>query len=95
MTSRFRLTLAAACLALGLMIGTAGAALAANPSGSGQPSASCGSDNASMFPPGFLGAGFANADLHYAGNGAPSLNANSDHAVSQYDVACYQVSLHH
>ena len=66
MTSRIRLTLAAACLALGLIIGTAGAALAANPSGSGQPSASCGSDNASMFPPGFLGAGFANADLHFA-----------------------------
>ena len=38
MTSRIRLTFAAACLALGLMIGTAGAALAANPSGSGQPS---------------------------------------------------------
>jgi hypothetical protein len=30
----------------------------------------------------------------YAGNGAPSLNGNQDKAISQYDVACYQVSQH-
>ena len=71
----------------------AGAALAGNPSGTGQPNASC--EESTSAPSGFSSGGFANADLHYAGNGAPSLNANSDHAVSQYDVACYQVSLHH
>jgi hypothetical protein len=72
---------------------TGGPALAGNPSGSGQPNASC--EESTLAPNGFGSGGFANADLHYAGNGAPSLNANSDHAVSQYDVACYQVSLHH
>ena len=93
MTSRFRLTFGAACLAVGLMIGTAGVAFAGNPSGTGQPNASC--EDSSMQPNGFSSGGFATADLHYAGNGDPSLNADSDTAVSQYDVACYQVSLHH
>lgn len=51
--------------------------------------------NRPLEPNGFSSGGFANADLHYAGNGAPSLNANTDHAVSQYDVACHQVSLDH
>ena len=46
-------------------------------------------------PNGFSSGGFANGDLFYAGNGVHSLNANSGNAVSQYDVACYQVSLHH
>ena len=32
------------------------------------------------------------ADAHYAGNGAPSLNGNTTTAISQYDVACFQVS---
>ena len=37
------------------------------------------------------------AETHYAGSeGTHSLaNANSTHAVSQYDVACYQVTQHH
>jgi hypothetical protein len=30
----------------------------------------------------------------YAGSGAPSLNGNTDKAISQYDVACFQVSQH-
>jgi hypothetical protein len=63
------------------------------PSGSGQPNASC--EEVALAPHGFASGGFANAELHYAGNGAPSLNAASGHAVSQYDVACYQVTLHH
>jgi hypothetical protein len=95
MNSRLRPLFFAACLALVPVVGAAGAVAAGNPSGTGQPSASCGSDNASMYPPGFLGAGFAKADLHYAGNGAPSLNANSGNAISQYDVACYQITQHH
>lgn len=28
----------------------------------------------------------------YAGNGVSATTAGSSHAVSQYDVACYQVS---
>ena len=70
------------------------AAIAApNPSGTGQPSASCGSAGAEQQPPGFGTAGFANAAAHYAGSpGTPSLAHGSPHAVSQYDVACFQVT---
>ncbi|HEY6057342.1 MAG TPA: hypothetical protein VIV06_04880 [Candidatus Limnocylindrales bacterium] len=41
--------------------------------------------------------GVENAGSHYAGSdGTPSLaNANGNHAVSQYDVACFQVTQHH
>ena len=40
--------------------------------------------------------GFENAEAHYAGSDgtASLLHANSDHAVSQYDVACLQVTTH-
>ena len=93
MNSRLRPLLFAVCLAMGMLIGMAGAAVAGNPSGTGQPNASC--EDSRLQPNGFSSGGFANADLHYAGNGAPSLNANSGKAVSQYDVACYQISLHH
>jgi hypothetical protein len=66
---------------------------AANPSGTGQPGASCGSTNASTEPNGFSSGGFANAETHYAGSkGTPSLANGSPKAVSQYDVACYQLS---
>jgi len=69
--------------------------LAANPSGSGQPSAGCGDPNATVMPNGFNSGGFANAESRYANpdstGGAASGNA---HVVSQYDVACYQLTLH-
>jgi hypothetical protein len=66
---------------------------ARNPSGTGQPGASCGSANAQTEPHGFGTTGFANAESHYAGSdGTPSLANGSSHAVSQYDVACYQLS---
>ena len=68
--------------------------LAGNPAGTGQPGASCGADGATVMPHGFTTAGFANAELHYAGNGPSAQHANSPHAVSQYDVACYQLTLH-
>jgi hypothetical protein len=50
-----------------------------------------------MMPAGFNTAGFANAAARYAGSdGTPSLaNAQSSTAVSQYDVACYQITQHH
>jgi hypothetical protein len=84
---------AATLLLLGLATGSV---FAGNPSGSGQPSASCGSSNATMMPNGFTTAGFANAGTHYAGSpGTPSAANGNPHAVSQYDVACYQVTLHH
>jgi len=80
--------LAGATLLLSLAGGTV---LAGNPSGTGQPNASC--EESTLAPNGFSSGGFAHADLHYAGHGAPSLNANSHHAVSQYYVRCYQVRL--
>ncbi|MEA2505883.1 MAG: hypothetical protein QOH48_501 [Actinomycetota bacterium] len=69
---------------------------AANPSGTGQPSQSCGSATAPSNPAGFDTSGFVNAESHYAGSqGTPSLqHSNSTAAVSQYDVACFQVSQH-
>jgi hypothetical protein len=66
---------------------------ARNPSGTGQPGASCGSANARTEPNGFGTPGFANAESKYAGSdGTPSLANGSSNAVSQYDVACYQIS---
>ena len=73
-----RITIAATGAALGLALVVSPVA-AGNPSGTGQPNASC--EDESSAPNGFASGGFANADLHYAWNGAPSLNANSDHAV--------------
>ncbi len=68
-----------------------------SPNGPGQPGApgvSCGGSGATNQPPGFLTSGFAFATTVYAGSpGTPSLlNANSDHAISQYDIACFQVT---
>jgi hypothetical protein len=69
-------------------------ALAApNPSGTGQPGAECAEPGATVEPPGFLNDGFAHAETVYAGSeGTPSAANGSVHAVSQYDVACYQVT---
>ena len=70
-------------------------ALAA-PSGTGQPGAECGEPGATVEPPGFLKDGFAHAETVYAGSeGTPSAAHGSVHAVSQYDVACYQVTSNH
>jgi hypothetical protein len=80
-----------------VMLSLAGAALAlsvvASPVAAGQPSQSCQAPG-SLTPPGFLTGGFTNAGSVYAGNGAPSLNSGNSHVVSQYDVACYQLTLH-
>ena len=63
----------------------------------GQPGASCGDPGATLNPPGFDTSGFANAEAHYAGSeGTKSLaHANSDHAVSQYDIACVHFTAAH
>jgi hypothetical protein len=70
----------------------AGAMSAArNPAGTGQPGQSCQSEPTQ--PNGFGTSGFTNAAAVYAGSpGTPSLANGSSHAVSQYDVACYQLS---
>ena len=76
-------------LALG---GTTAAFAAPNPSGTGQPGAECGSPTATVEPNGFGTSGFAHAETVYAGSGKSADHANSPHAVSQYDVACYQLT---
>ena len=75
-----------------LALSGAPAAFAApNPSGTGQPNQSC--EEQPTGPSGFDTGGFANAQEHYAGSpGTPSAAHGNSHAVSQYDVACYQVS---
>ena len=69
-------------------------ALAApNPGGTGQPGAECGEPGATIEPAGFLTSGFERAEAVYAGSeGTPSAANGSVQAVSQYDVACYQVT---
>jgi hypothetical protein len=56
---------------------------AANPSGTGQPGQSC--EEQPTGPAGFDTSGFAHAQTVYA-------NVDGTHRVSQYDVACYQLS---
>ena len=76
-----------------LLTAPTGVSAARNPAGTGQPGASCGSANALTEPKGFGTDGFAHAETVYAGSdGTPSLANGSSSAVSQYDVACYQLS---
>jgi hypothetical protein len=72
--------IASALVALVLAAPTLGAA---NPNGTGQPSQSC--EEQPTGPPGFNTSGFMHAQTVYA-------NIDGTHRVSQYDVACYQLS---
>jgi hypothetical protein len=93
---RITLVFAASIAAL---VFAAGAVAASNPSptGQGQPSQSC--QEQPSGPPGILSTtnGFATRAVNvYAGSpGTPSLANGNAHAVSQYDVACFQVSQEH
>ena len=81
-----------ACVVLGGFAASAAWA-APNPSGHGQPTVACGENGLDQQPGGFGSGGFANAETHYAGSeNTPSLNSNNPKAVSQYDVACYQLT---
>jgi hypothetical protein len=82
---------------LAAFVALTGNALAADPHGggsTGQPSQSC--ETALTGPAGLVSTtnGFARvADAVYAGSdGTPSLANGNAHAVSQYDVACFEVS---
>jgi hypothetical protein len=70
-------------------------AWAGNPSrtGTGQPSQSCQSEPTG--PPGIISTtnGFATRAVNVYAGSAPQ-NSNNPKSVSQYDVACYQVSTH-
>ena len=73
----------------------AGSAAAGNPSptGTGQPSQSCQAEPTG--PPGITSTtnGFATHAVNVYAGSAPQ-NSNNPKSVSQYDVACYQVSTH-
>lgn len=81
----------AATLGSAIALSLASGALAGgNPSGTGQPDAECGT----VEPHGFTTTGFARAELLYAGS-EDSHSSSNDHAVSQYDVACFQIASNH
>ncbi len=73
-----------------------GTALAASTGNRGQPNQSCGSSTAPMTPghaasaPGSAFNPNGHAGTVYAGQ--QPQNSNNAHSVSQYDVACFQVS---
>jgi hypothetical protein len=71
-----------------------GASANGNPSGTGQPSQSCQAEPTG--PPGLLSTtnGFATHAVNVYAGTQPQ-NSNNPHSVSQYDVACYQFSIHH
>ena len=95
--------LASGTLVGALAIGATGATAAPNPATTGQPSQTCLSSTAPTEPgnaaaaPGsaFNETGPGTAGVVYAGNGISATTAGSSHAVSQYDVACFQVSQTH
>ena len=72
---------------------------AANPSGTGQPSQTCLSSTAASEPgqAGSAPGSAFNEDGGLAGSmyaGSQPQNSNNPQSVSQYDVACFQVSRH-
>ena len=77
-------------LTVALVVAAALTPLGAGVSFAGQPNASC-EDTGANPPPGLSSPGFEVAESHYAGeDGTASLaHANSDKAVSQYDIACF------
>ncbi len=90
-----RMLIALTCGALFAGASLAPAFAASNPSGSGQPNTSC-ENTGFVEPNGFTTAGFAHAQTVYAGSeGTPSLANGNAHAVSQYDVACFQQTMNH
>jgi hypothetical protein len=84
-------------------IAAAGAFATANPSGHGQPSQTCLTSTALMEPgnaatasgSAFNESGPGIAGTVYAGNGQTLNTPANGAAVSQYDVACFQVSQSH
>ena len=87
------------------LFGTTVASTNTNPNGPSQPSTpgtTCGSPDATASPGNAANANGSpfnpsgQAGTVYAGNPgtASSEHSNSTHAVSQYDIACFQVSSH-
>ena len=88
-----RVLLLAVVVALLVALLVAPAFAAANPNGTGQPSQDCSKQPSS--PPGFNSGGFSNAESRYANPTSQGGTSSSNpKVVSQYDVACFQVSHH-
>ena len=93
--------IAAGLITAALVVPPAASAFAAgNPSGTGQPSQTCLSStapnepgNASTAPGSAFNENGGTAGSVYAGQ--QPQNSKNSNSVSQYDVACYQVSQHH
>jgi hypothetical protein len=78
---------------------------ARNPAGTGQPGvaqlenggAECGASGSEAMTKGFETTGFEIADTKYAGSeGTPSAeHGSAAHAISEYDIACYQQTQNH
>ena len=73
-----------------------------NPAGTGQPGTAnpngvaCSGTGATLQPNGLGTGGFANAATNYAGSARTgSLNSGNSHAISEYDIACYQFTQSH
>lgn len=81
-----------------LSLAVVGPVLAASPGTQGQPNQSCGSPTAPMTPGQSVSApGSAFNPTGVAGSvyaGEQPQNSINPHSVSQYDVACFQVSQH-
>ena len=86
-----------------MAIGPSVALADVSPNGPGQPGApqtTCGTDPGSfpVQPTGFGTAGFAKADLVYAGSPLNPTGTgavpNAPQAISQYDIACFQLTSH-
>jgi hypothetical protein len=92
------LTTALTLIVLG--VAAASSQAATNPNGTGQPSQTCVDTVAAAMEPGQAasapGSAFnedgGTAGSVYAGNGATTATPANSAAVSQYDVACYQVT---
>jgi len=89
-----KLTCAVAVMATSFAVAVATAS-AGNPSptGTGQPSQSCQAEPTG--PPGIVSTtnGFATRAVNVYAGSQPQ-NSNNPKSVSQYDVACFQVSTH-
>ena len=103
-----RILITAMLAAIVCALAAAGAFAAPNPSGTGQPNQGCLSPTALMEPghaASAPGSAFnepsatnplgGTAGQMYAGNGQTLSTPANGAAVSQYDVACYQVSQSH
>jgi hypothetical protein len=99
-TRRLAACASGALIATTVIAGSAAPALAAgNPAGTGQPSQECGEEDSGLTPghsanaPGSPFNEDGVSGRHYAGE--QPQNSKNSHSVSQYDVACFQVTSNH